>query len=121
MADSVSVLLPWGSLLKAVALPDLELLEKLKGLCKPNASITILFGYGLEADASQIKELGLAKLTPLFLRSLELQYQLLGFKIKVREASVDEVKALPSKWAKKLAFSGKERTFVKIEGRLPPN
>ncbi len=119
LADSISVLLPWGSLLKTVALPDLGLLDNLRKLGKPGATLTMIFGYSPAADPGQVKELGLPVLNTQFLQGhLKSSYQEAGFSVRVKEIPVEEIKKLPSRWAKKLAFSGKTRTFVKIQGHL---
>lgn len=119
LADSVSVILPWGALLGAVARPDLESLLKLAALCKPNAKVTILYGYGLQ-DQSMITSLGLPALRGQnsdYLQSrFGSSYLASGFKMKFQYVSVETVRDLPSRWAKKLAFSGQDRVFVRIEG-----
>jgi hypothetical protein len=97
IADSLSVILPWGTLLKAVALPDSLYLKNLAALCKPKAVITILFGYG-SADQKMVATLDA------------------GFAVKTKTVPLKTIQELPSRWAKKLAFSGKERVFVKVEG-----
>lgn len=113
LADSISVILPWGSLLKAMALPEPELLHQLAQLGKPSSEIKIIFGYGLEADAAEIKALGLPDID---VNALRKAYCAAGFDVRVREIPVEEIREIPSKWAKKLAFSGKNRTFVEIKG-----
>ena len=46
LADRLTVLLPWGSLLRAVALGEVDGLSRLRHLCAPGAAVEIVFGYG---------------------------------------------------------------------------
>ncbi len=105
IADAVTVLLPWGGLLRAVALPDPSALSRLRALCKPNAELRVVFGHGA------VDALGLPLLDD---PALAAQYRDAGFAVKVRPVPLDEIRALPTTWAKKLAFSGRERRFVEI-------
>jgi len=119
-ADSISILLPWGSLLRAVALPEPESLLKLRGLLKQNGNseMTIIFGYSESADPGMVQTLGLPVLDDNFLKNqLIPAYHSAGLRVKANQIPVDEINQIPSRWAKKLAFSGKSRTFVKVTAR----
>lgn len=117
-ADSLSVLLPWGSLLQAVACPNIEALARLRSLCKTNADLLIIFGYSPMTDARMVQELELPSLTDEWIHgSLVHCFLEANFKVRAKRISTKEIQELPTTWAKKLAFSGKDRTFVKIEGR----
>ena len=52
LADSLTVLLPWGSLLAAVARPNEAALRSLRALCKAGAQVRVLFGYGVEPEGA---------------------------------------------------------------------
>lgn len=114
LVDSLSVLLPWGSLLRAVALPEAEGLARLRGLCKPGASLQIVFGYG-PGDPPAVQALpGLqeeARAT-----ALVQAYARAGFTVTARATSREAVGELPTTWAKKLAYSDREREFVTLTG-----
>jgi 16S rRNA (adenine(1408)-N(1))-methyltransferase len=126
LADELTVLLPWGSLLAAVARPDPAGLAALRALCKPGAALRIVFGYGANAEAAAIRALGLpaidgdgagdgaADAGP----RLEAAYRAVGLSVRAHFPSLDEVRALPTTWAKRLAFSGRERRFVELRGRV---
>jgi hypothetical protein len=109
------VLFPWGGLLAAVARADGDALRRLRGLCKPGATIQVVFGYGA-ADAAAVSALPAAEL-PGFGEALERCYRDGGFTVGARTLSIDLVRALPTTWAKTLAFSGKKRTFWELRGR----
>jgi hypothetical protein len=114
LVDALTVLLPWGSLLRAVALPDSAALARLRALCKPGASLRVVFGYG-EGDTLAVQALpsrGEGELA-----GLCAAYGAAGFEVTARAMAREEVGELPTTWAKKLAFSGNERRFVELVGR----
>lgn len=114
---SLSVILPWGSLLAAVAVPEREEgLTRLRSFLRPNGLLEILFGYSEKTDPGPVKELSLPTLTFSRMRELERAYGGAGFRVKATPISLEQLKAVPSDWAKKLAWSGKERPFIRITG-----
>jgi 16S rRNA (adenine(1408)-N(1))-methyltransferase len=113
LADSLSVLLPWGSLLAAVAGAEPSGLVALRALCKPGAEVRMLFGYGPEADAAMIAA---HRLPPLEAPGALERLAAPGFALAARWAAVDEVRALGTTWAGKLSFSPAARRFVALEG-----
>jgi 16S rRNA (adenine(1408)-N(1))-methyltransferase len=117
LADVLTVLLPWGSLLAAVARPDAAALRSLRGICKAGAQVRMLFGYGAETERAAIRDLELPVLDAGTLAALIRAYAGAGFAVTARFAALDEVRALPTTWAKRLTFSGRERRFVELQGR----
>jgi len=116
-ADFLTVLFPWGSLLRAVAVPQVGALEKLAALGKPGAGIRFLYGYGATREARKVDALGLPELGgSSALRALERGYAAAGLEVRARYVSREEVASVQSAWAKKLAFSGIERVFVELAG-----
>src|SRR6185436_18334248 len=94
-------------------------LRALRALCKEHASIRVVLGYGSAAEGVMIRELGLPALdAPGALAELESVYRAAGLVVHARAARVDEVRALPTTWAKRLAFSGHERRYVELHGRV---
>jgi 16S rRNA (adenine(1408)-N(1))-methyltransferase len=117
LADELTVILPWGTLLAAVATARPEALQRLAAVCKPGARIRILFGYGPSADATAITAHALPdSAAAAFGPQLASRYRAAGFALHARPVSVEEVRAVPSTWAKKLAFSGKPRSFWELTG-----
>lgn len=115
LVDSLTVLLPWGSLLRAVALPEPDAVARLRALCRPGASLQVVFGYGpgdplavqaLPGPAAEARRVELAA-----------SYAAAGFAVAARPMSRAEVGELPTTWAKKLAFSNNERQFVMLTGK----
>jgi 16S rRNA (adenine(1408)-N(1))-methyltransferase len=111
LADHLTVLLPWGTLLRAVAGPDLAALARLRAVCKPGAGLRVVFGLG-DADAASARGLD-----PRAWPALPGRYRDAGFAVTAAELPLDEVRALGTTWAGKLAFSGRARTFVELRGR----
>lgn len=118
LADVLTVLLPWGSLLRAVAKPEVFTLRSLRALCRSAATLQVVFGYG-DAEGSAIRELELPALDgDDALRALERAYRDAGFGVAARWLEREEVGALPTTWAKKLAYSGRARRFVELRGTV---
>lgn len=113
LADALTVLLPWGSLLRAVALPEPAGLERLRGLCRPGARVQAVFGYG-EGDPLAVQ--ALPRRDKVELRALCGGYRAAGFAVTARAIERAEVGELPTTWAKKLAFSDHARRFVELVG-----
>lgn len=60
LADELTVNFPWGSLLRAVALPEPTLLQRLAALAKPGADLDILVNLTPLRDAAYAAKLGFA-------------------------------------------------------------
>ena len=115
-ADEITVNYPWGSLLKALALPDAETLAKIARLGKPGAGFTSLINMQPLRDAALAARLGLAgamllrdagKLADAFARA--------GLEgLRVRDVSDDAPAA--TSWGKHLAIS--KREVWKLEARV---
>jgi len=118
IADVLTILFPWGSLLRAVATAEPGALLKLAAIGKAGARVRFLFGYDPEKDAREIEE-GLPALgTSSILRWLEAEYAKAGFQIRAQYAARDEVATVQSTWAKKIAFSGTRRRFIGLTGEV---
>lgn len=116
LASQVTILLPWGSLLKAAAGQDIAMLKNISKLCRTHAKLRVILGYQASAEQKLVDELGLPVLTPDYLDTvLKNAYLEAGFSIKWRILQKDALKSLETTWAKKLAY-GKERQFVEITG-----
>jgi 16S rRNA (adenine(1408)-N(1))-methyltransferase len=116
IADRLTVLLPWGGLLRAVARAEDAGLGALRGLCRAGAEVRIVFGYGAAAEAAAIAELALPPLDDAGLAALEARYREAGFRLTARRVGVTEVRELGTTWAGKIGWSGKERAFVELRG-----
>lgn len=115
LADRLTVNLPWGTLLRAVALPDGEALRRLAAIGKPGASVRFVFGYGGAEEGLSLPALAGAGA----LERLRCGYQDAGLRVAVRALPAGEVRQLPTTWAGKLAAPGaRPRPFVEVTGRI---
>lgn len=118
IADHVSVILPWGSLLAAVARPDAAALAGLRGVCQPGATLSVVLGGDACRDRGELARLGLAPLEAAGLpERLRDGYAAAGFRLgDVHALPGRELAGWPSSWAKRLAHGG-GRTFVELVAR----
>jgi len=105
VADRVSVVLPWGSLLAAVTRPEPNVLHGLRALCQPGARLAVLLGIDAARDRAELVRLGLASLGDVPLAAtLAEPYARAGFRLEgVRSVSRDSLAAWPSTWARRLS------------------
>ena len=118
VAERLTILFPWGGLLRAVVVPDVELLSNVRRLCRPGATLEIVLGYDCERERSEVERLALPELTERYLTTeLPRGYRDAGFRIeRVAAMTREALRALPSTWAKRLAF-GRARDVWRITAR----
>jgi 16S rRNA (adenine(1408)-N(1))-methyltransferase len=104
IANEVHVHFPWGSLLRAVALGELNALEGIRGVCTNNAVLKLTIGLDEQRDSSEIQQLGLEALSPDFL-SGELYERYLAARFEIIEHTCIppvDWPGLGTSWAKRL-------------------
>lgn len=111
LASTLTVLLPWGSLLEGVARPDPSTLSGLRALLAPGGRLRVVLGYDAGSDS-------LPGLAPLSRERLDAEvlprYREAGFDAVASAMTIPELRALGTTWASRLAF-GKQRPFWRIE------
>ena len=111
-------MLPWGSLLAAVARPAVRLLLAIRALAQPGATLTVVLGIDPERDRAEAVRLDLPLLDrahlegPLRAGYAEARFQLTS----VRPLTAAQLAAWPSTWARRLAH-GQPRPVFQIEAR----
>jgi 16S rRNA (adenine(1408)-N(1))-methyltransferase len=112
IANRVTVILPWGSLLRAVALPDIPFLSVLRRLCASDATVEIVFSYD-ERDAGQQHRLGFASLQESHVRTILAEaYERAGFRVTSIEAICQsDLRSYQTTWATRLAFGRARETW----------
>jgi hypothetical protein len=102
-ASRVTVNLPWGSLLRAVAAPDVELLLNIAAICRPTARLQVVYSAS-RRDASELARLGLSEPDPCRRRTeMAAAYEDAGFHLEdVRLIRSEDLRELGTTWAKKL-------------------
>lgn len=118
IADRVTIVLPWGSLLLAVALPSIVHLRGIRALCQPGATLTVLLGVDPVRDRAEILRLGLPPAHDRDLRSrLPEAYAAAGFAVTaVGPIGRDQLARWPSSWARRLAH-GRPRSVFQVEAQ----
>lgn len=118
VADRVTIVLPWGSLLAAVVLPSIDILRDIRALCQPGAILTLLLAVDPVRDRAEILRLGLPPTRDPDLRSrLPEAYAAAGFDVTaVCSIGRDELARWPSSWARRLAH-GRARSVFQVEAR----
>ncbi|HEV3316677.1 MAG TPA: hypothetical protein VG488_06910 [Candidatus Angelobacter sp.] len=117
MADRVTVILPWGSLLRAVAVPEIDSLRHIAQLCLPDATIEIVFSYD-RGDGREKALLGAGSLDePHVVATLPPLYEQAGLRIvAAEEITRVELADYGTTWARRLAF-GRPRKVWRIRAR----
>jgi 16S rRNA (adenine(1408)-N(1))-methyltransferase len=114
-ANRVTSILPWGSLLRALVLPETESLKHLFTLCAPNCEVEVVFSCEPRRDAAELRRLGLADLDDNHVRHVMAPaYEAAGFLLSaaVRITSAD-LRQYQTTWAARLS-SGHDRTAWRV-------
>ncbi|MEP6704184.1 MAG: methyltransferase domain-containing protein [Acidobacteriota bacterium] len=94
-ADEIHVHFPWGSLLKAVATGDPQILGSLRRISAPGCLLEIVIGIDPVRDKTELERLGIPELTPIILHSYLIpKYTAAGFGL------VDDGRLRPEQWSK---------------------
>ena len=104
VADEVHVHFPWGSLLRAVALGNVDVLRNIRRICADAALLEVVIGIDAVRDRSEIERLGLTPLSvELIDNVLVPNYTAAGFEIIERGIlAASSWPELETSWAKRL-------------------
>jgi 16S rRNA (adenine(1408)-N(1))-methyltransferase len=104
VADEVHVHFPWGSLLRAFATGDVDLLRNIRRICSPGALLEVVIGLDPVRDRSEIERLALLNVTPEVIdQTLAPRYAAAGFEIFERGSRpATEWPEFNTSWAKRL-------------------
>lgn len=119
VADEVHIHFPWGSLLRAVAAGEQEVLQNLRRICSSEALLEVVIGLDPERDSSEIERLALRPLSLEYIDSvLAPKYRSAGFEIFERGIiAASEWPELQTSWAKRLK-GNVSRSLVYIIARV---
>jgi 16S rRNA (adenine(1408)-N(1))-methyltransferase len=108
IADEVTVVLPWGSLLQVVLLPDPVFVSRLQALLKPKGTVEMLVSVG-ESDVGA----GSIDFDETRARALAADYDRLGLKpTEIRLAEAADVDRLGSSWGRRLAIPRRRQAWI---------
>lgn len=118
IADHLTVILPWGSLLRAVAVPEPDSLLQIANLCAPSAKIEIVLSFDPERDGQEGARLGLSHLNHTHITStLPKLYEQAGLRIlSADKFPQQELAKYATTWAMRLA-TGRSRDTWKIRAQ----
>ena len=118
VADRVTVVLPWGSLLAAMAGPSSPHLRGVRGLCQPEARLTVLLAIDPGRDRTECLRLGLPDIDLAYARGpLAQAYAEAGFgRVSARALTAAEVSRWPSTWARRLGRDP-ARSLIQLDAR----
>ena len=111
VADEIHIHFPWGSLLKAVATAEANVLSSLRRIAASECLLEIVIGVDPERDRTEIERLGIPGLTPVFLHSyLFPKFAAAGFELlNHSRLNPAEWSGLETSWARRLQ-GGSART-----------
>lgn len=113
--DEISIILPWGNLLKYCVTVDLSFFEKISKWLKNEGAIKIIFGFNEELEEKQTKKLNLKNLNDKEVEFLKENYskipnlQLISFE----NVFYLDLETVETTWAKKLKH-GADRSYFSI-------
>jgi 16S rRNA (adenine(1408)-N(1))-methyltransferase len=121
IASELSVQFPWGSLLQGVIRGEQQVLENLRRLCSPTASLRIIFGIDKDRDQVELHRLSLPYVSVEYLEGvLANLYSGVGFEgFHSRLLAPEESAQLNTTWARRLRNSNKRQVY-EITARVEP-
>lgn len=113
--DKITIILPWGNLLKYTVTVDSDFFLKIIKWLKKEGNIEIIFGFNEELEEKETKRLNLTELTDKEIEFIRNKYQKLPQTqlLEFKELSNKELKNFETSWAKKLSF-GADRKYIKV-------
>ncbi|MBK9154453.1 MAG: methyltransferase domain-containing protein [Chloracidobacterium sp.] len=111
IADEIHIHFPWGSLLRAAAGGDAELLSSLRRIAGDGCLLEIIIGMDPDRDRAELERLEVPVLTPVIIHTFVVpKYLAAGFELlEARQLRREEWAAIRTTWAQKLRF-GSGRT-----------
>jgi hypothetical protein len=110
LASSVSVLFPWGSLLQAVATADNGFVQALQATAAPAADIEFVTAIQPDADAGELRRLGLGPFSPAALADA---WRAHGYAVEQHELPADH--AYQTSWWRRIRHRpGRVATLTRV-------
>jgi 16S rRNA (adenine(1408)-N(1))-methyltransferase len=119
-ADEIHIHFPWGSLLRAVATGDANVLQSLRRISSRDCLLEVVIGIDPERDRAEVERLQLPLVSADYIETvLAPRYEAAGFRF--RESGImapPDWKHLKSSWARKLqANYGREVVYFIAEAQ----
>lgn len=123
IADSMSILMPWGSLLKAVVLGSSSELQNISASLKSDSLVTLdlLFGYTQDAEPSEVERLNLDSLSLDYIKSsIVPKFLEIGFTdVTISTLQKEDLRNFNTSWSKRLSF-GQDRPIYYLNFQKAP-
>jgi 16S rRNA (adenine(1408)-N(1))-methyltransferase len=119
--DEVHVLMPWGSLLRALVQPDLDVLHSVGRMCRPGAGFLVTLN--LHAWRPPVPEVGsIPEPTPESARGeLAPALAAAGWRLTIAEyLDEQEIAELATSWTKRLGASRQRLDVLSLRGAIDP-
>ena len=116
VADEIHIHFPWGSLLRAVATGDPEIIGSLRQIAAPECLLEVVIGIDSEKDKTEIDRLRIQDLSDKYVWAVLTQkYAAAGFAVtECRALDRSEWEGLESSWARKLKTNRNRRVFYLV-------
>jgi len=113
IASEIYINFPWGSLLRAVALPDENILASLYRILASDGRMSITIGTDQVRDRAELDRLGIRELTGDHFREFLIhRYAAEGFgSAEYRQLSEGAWSSIDTSWARKLSGNNARRVF----------
>ena len=112
IADSITVILPWGSLRDGLVKGVHGVINNLRLLGKDGSSLQIIIGYSNDRESYEIYTHSLPVLSMEYLESLkQLYYEKRILINNIKVIGNNDLKMIDSGWAKRLAYGVKREIF----------
>lgn len=104
VADEIHIHFPWGSLLRAIAIGDEDILKNLKRISAPECLLEIIIGIDETRDRAEIERLELPALSIEYLETVLIpKYEAAGFEVIEKGVlNKSDWSRLETSWARKL-------------------
>ncbi len=112
LADHITINFPWGSLLEGLLTHDSSIMANLKAVTHPDTELEVRLNGGALAEAGWSLEAGAHRVREVLAVN--------GFDIRLQvDLTAQELKAIPTTWAKRLAFGRDPRAmYLRGKGKL---
>ena len=116
VADEIHIHFPWGSLLRAVANGETDVLCSLRRVAAPNCLLEIIIGIDPDRDRTELNRLEVHDFSDPYVRNvLTEKYNSSGFMIKKHgELERSEWSRLETSWARKLQVNRDRKVLYLI-------
>jgi 16S rRNA (adenine(1408)-N(1))-methyltransferase len=114
IADEIHIHFPWGSLLKAVATGDANVLSALQRIASPECLLEIVIDIDPERDRGEIERLNIPAIDEAYLQTVLIpKYGSAGFQnIEHRRLQYSEWRQIDTSWAKRLRGGSRIVTYL---------